>query len=937
MKQIQTKWTKKWLDAKLFDATVDKSKKKFFGNAPYPYVNSYLHLGHFFSYMRLDVLARYKRMRGYSVLYPQSWHCTGSPIVNAAKRVKDREETQISILKMQGFSEDQIKKFEDPVEWVKYFPGQATKDMTDMGFSVDWRRSFITTDLNPHYDKFIRWQFRKLKEGEYVTKGKFPVVWDPVENTPVGDHARLEGEGETPQEYVLVKHKFDDKWLVSATLRPDTMMGITNLYINPDSKLVEAKVDDETWVVSEKTAKELAYQDKEVKIIKNVNGIDYIGKKVEVFGGRQVLVLPADFVSANVGTGIVHSVPSDSSDDLIALWDLQNDKQICKKYGLDINEVKAITPIAVLDVPGYGSIPAEDIIKKYGIKSQKDKNKLKKAKEELYKDGFYKGKFNKLYANGFSKDYSGKSVEKFKDELKDEFIQTEFGDIFYQLTGKVVARSLGECVVKIVEDQWFLAYGDEKWTKTAHECLKDMKLYPEKTRSQFKHVLDWLHNWACTRELGLGTKLPWDEKWLIESLSDSTIYMAFYTIYYKIKKMDPELFDDNFFDYVFLNKDVNVKCDKKLADELRDEFNYWYPMDLRTTAKDLIQNHMSFCIFNHTAIFPKKHWPKAFGLNGHVMVDGLKMSKSKGNFITMRQAFADYGADASRFTALSGGEGIDDANFDRELAKTMITKLQNRLEFAKENYGKGRSDKLNIDKWMDNKIDFLVKETTKYFQDALFRSALQSCYFDMQNALKWYMRRCVNNPNIDTINKFIETQAKILSPIMPFIAEEIWETIGKKGFISITDWPKIKEVKDDRSEDIIRDTREDINSVLKLLKIKSPKKVTLLISHPWKYELYKILQTELQNSRDFKVLMGAVMKKESLKKYSKDISKIIPKVIKTGIDFVSNQSEEFTVINQSKEFFEKEFNTKIEVIKSQDSKENKANHAAPGKVAILVE
>ena len=79
------------------------------------------------------------------------------------------------------------------------------------------------------------------------------------------------------------------------------------------------------------------------------------------------------------------------------------------------------------------------------------------------------------------------------------------------------------------------------------------------------------------------------------------------------------------------------------------------------------------------------------------------------------------------------------------------------------------------------------------------------------------------------------------------------------------------------------------------------------------------------------------MKNDSLKRYAKDITKIIQKVAKTGIDFVSNQDVEFTTINQSKEFFENEFKAKIEVIKAQDSSENKANQAVPGKVAILVE
>lgn len=935
-KKIQEKWVKKWAQEKLFESGPVKNQKKFFGTFPYPYANAYLHLGHFYSSMRLEALSRFKRMQGYNVLYAQAWHCTGSPIVNAAKRIRENEPKQVQIMKLQGFSDEEIKKFSEPEAWVNYFPKEARKDFTKMGYSIDWRREFITTDLNPHYSKFIEWQFRKLKQKKYVLKGKFPVVWDPVENCPVGDHARLDGEGETPQEYVLVKHKYGDKWIVSATLRPDTIMGVTNLYINPESDLCEAKVNSETWIISEKTANELNYQDKTVKILKKIKGSSLIGKKVKEFAGNDVLILPASFVSTNVGTGIVHSVPSDSADDWIALNDIKNNPELCKKFNLDIKEVNAIEPIAVITIPGYNKIPAADIIKKLGIKNQTEKEKLAKAKELLYKDGYYKGKLNELYSKKFSKNFSGKQVIDVKDEIKDELVKSDYGDIYYQLTGKVVARSLGECLVKIVDDQWFLAYGDEEWTKLAHECLDNMNLYPEKARPQFNYVLDWLRNWACTREFGLGTKLPWDKKWLIESLSDSTIYMSYYTIVHKLKKISIDKIDDNFFDYVFLGENVDLKVDKKLAEELRQEFEYWYPMDFRTTGKDLIQNHMSFCIFNHTAIFKKKHWPKAFSLNGHVAINGEKMSKSKGNFITMRQAYDDYGADASRFTALSGGEGMDDANFDTEMAKSMISKIESMLDFAKKYYNNGRKEKLAIDEWMDKKIDSIVKETTEKYDEALLRSALQSCYFDMQNALKWYMRRTVDNPNKETMNKFIETQTLLLAPITPFICEEIWEFLGKKGFVSIAEWPKIKDVEIDNSEDFIKNTLEDINSVLNLVKVK-PKKISLFVSEKWKYALYKIIKSEMKKTRDFKVIMSKVMQDNELKKYSKDIIKIIQKSLKTGIDNISTQDKEYDIIEQSKEFFEKEFNAEVIILKAEQSRENKARQALPGKVAILVE
>jgi leucyl-tRNA synthetase len=97
-----------------------------------------------------------------------------------------------------------------------------------------------------------------------------------------------------------------------------------------------------------------------------------------------------------------------------------------------------------------------------------------------------------------------------------------------------------------------------------------------------------------------------------------------------------------------------------MVDTMRGDFEYWYPFDFRNSAKDLLQNHLAFCVFNHTAIFPKKHWPKSYGLNGRIMVNNEKMSKSKGNFFTARELYTLHGPDIVRLTSANAGEGVDE-------------------------------------------------------------------------------------------------------------------------------------------------------------------------------------------------------------------------------------------------------------------------------------
>ena len=178
---------------------------------------------------------------------------------------------------------------------------------------------------------------------------------------------------------------------------------------------------------------------------------------------------------------------------------------------------------------------------------------------------------------------------------------------------------------------------------------------------------------------------------MIESLSDSTIYMAYYTIAHLLQgdiegtipgtlDIKAEDLNDEVFEYVFKKAAYPSDCvipEEKLQ-KLRYEFEYWYPMDLRCSGKDLIRNHLTMSLFNHAAIWEDKEMmPRGFFTNGYIMVDGEKMSKSKGNFMTTKQTIDSFGCDASRIAFADAGDGLDDANFERQSANQAILKLFN--------------------------------------------------------------------------------------------------------------------------------------------------------------------------------------------------------------------------------------------------------------------
>ena len=937
-KKIEEKWQQKWEADKVFEPEVDAKKPKFFLNFPYPYINAYQHIGHLFTLMKVEAFARYKRLKGFNVLFPQGWHVTGSPIVNAANRVRDREEKQMKIMGDMNIPDELIPKFEKPEFWLEFFAPEFKKDYKSVGMSIDWRREFFTTSLNPHYDKFIQWQFKKLKEKGYVIKGKFPVVWCPKCETAVGDHGRKEGEGETSQEFVLTKFKLEDeRFLITATLRPDTILGITNVYINPTEEYVEISVGRESWIVGKPFVEQFRMQNGGAKVIRNVRGIDFVGKKVNSFGDKKIPVLPATFLDSNYGTGLVHSVPSDSADDLIALQDLQKDEALLEKYGLDKDEIRNIKPIPVFNTPEIGENSAQFFLDKYGVKSQRDGDKLNKIKKELYKLTFTKSTFNEKYAKGFSKDLTGMLVSEGQELIKRELLERDAIALFYQLTGKVVCRCLTECAVKIVDDQWFIDYNNPEWKQKTHKCLDQIKLYPEKVRSQFNYVVDWLHEWACVRENGLGTRLPWDERWLIESLSDSTVYMAYYTIAHLIKEVPVEFLDDSFFDAVFLGKGKPSGVDSKLVEKMKNEFDYWYPVDFRNSGKDLVQNHLTFFIFNHVAIFDEDKWPKGIGVNGWVTVDGQKMSKSLGNMVPVREVVKEFGADAARITILNGGEGMDDPNWDSSFAKGINSKLSGINELITAHYNRGRVEMNNYDVWFESKLNSLIKEISRFMDESMFRSAIQKIYFELQKLIRSYLLK--GHPNKHLISKAIEVQLIMLSPFTPHLCEEYWSRLGK-GLVSFAEWPECDESKISKeaefSEELVSTIISDVNHIKELAKLEKVNKIKIIISPKWKYDFFVKFKSKVEETRD----VGSIIRECKISGYEKEIAKMVPGFLKNPVrvpKVVLSQEKDLEIINQNLDSIKKQFNAEIVIELAEESNEVKKGNAVPGKPAIMME
>ncbi|TVU45305.1 hypothetical protein EJB05_04788, partial [Eragrostis curvula] len=339
----------------------------------------------------------------------------------------------------------------------------AKEDLKAFGLSCDWRRSFITTDMNPFYDAFVQWHMRKLKDGQ--------------------------GEGVLPQEYVLIKIEvippFPPKlkalegrkvYMAAATLRPETMYGQTNCWVLPDGKYGAFEIND-----------------------------------------TDVFIVTA-------------SVPSDSPDDFMALQDLVTKPALRAKFGVKDEWVLPFKVVPIINIPEFGDKSAEKVCFDLKIKSQNDKAKLAKAKTMTYLKGFTDGTM-------IVGEFNGRKVQEVKALIKNKLLKEGTAVLYSEPEKKVMSRSGDVCVVALT-DQWYITYGEAVWKQKAERCLER-------------------------------TRIPWDEQFLVESLS--LIQPSIWPITLSL---------------IICKMEISPKSDipPALLAKMKQEFEYWYPFDIRVSG-----------------------------------------------------------------------------------------------------------------------------------------------------------------------------------------------------------------------------------------------------------------------------------------------------------------------------------------------------------------
>ncbi len=882
-RSVEEKWRDQWAENHIFEPVADNAKKKFFVTVPWPYTNGSLHVGHGRTYTLGDIVARYKRLTGYNVLFPMGFHESGTPILAFSERLRSGDKDTIKLYRnyLSEYEKPEdidriLESFKEPQNIADYFSRVIIKDFMDLGYSIDWSRKFTSADR--FYQEIVKWQFNQLNEKGLIKKGSYPILYSIKDENAVGEDDIKDGDTDkvSIEEFTGVLFRGTEYYLMAASLRPETIFGVTNLWINPWAEYKKIRYKGMDIVMSSSGCKKFSMQHKEVQLIGDVSSSDIIASEFKVpLGNETIRVLEAEFVDPDNGTGIVYSVPGHSIFDYIYY----------KKNGMK-NEIRKVVRV-------NSNVSVESLIEKYGLEHNGEK--LKEPTQELYKEEFYNG----ILIN--SGEYSGMSVVEGREAIKNKMQENHLAFIFYETNRKAVTRSGSEIIVAVLNDQWFIDYSPEWLKEKAHSLVNSMRFYPELYRKLMNDAIDWLKERPCARKRGIGTKLPFDDRWVIESLSDSTIYMLAYTnkkelenIYYHLGRIPYELLD-----YILLGKELRENHDEYTmanARKARDEFTYWYGNDLRITAPPHISNHLAFYIMNHAAIFRGKELPGGLMISGLVISNGAKISKSKGNVISLLEIIKRYSADIYRLFMAAGADISSLLDWNEKDLSSVIKRYSYFTDIL-ENYSSKNDDNNYIYSWFKSSFYRNLKTYIADMESMNIRDSYIAIFYNVMNDLKSVENRG-GNINI-ALNPVLSDWLKALSPIIPFAAEEYWHLhVDPDSFVSTQTIDLEIDDKIDynilNSENYLNRVISDIREILKIIHIDARRATITVYGEKQKKFLENYPDGDLE--KEYRIMIGDYMKN------------------KTRI--AQEKLDEYNIIERNRSYLESILKLEINIVKS---------------------
>ncbi|RDI92510.1 leucyl-tRNA ligase [Thermosipho africanus Ob7] len=750
--QIEKKWQKVWEEEKVFETPQYSEKPKFYDLVMFPYPSGTLHVGHVKNYVIGDIVARYKRMKGYNVLHPFGYDAFGLPAENAA--IKNKIHPEVWTFKNIETIRNQIKK---------------------IGISYDWKREIAT--CTEDYYKWTQWLFVKMYEKGLAYKKKAAVNWCPSCQTVLANEQVVDGKCERCGTEVTLKHleqwyfKITDyaerllndleklegwpenvktmqkNWIGKSTgaeidfkvdgldmnirvftTRPDTIWGVTFMAIAPESPLVETLVTEDRKEELEEFLKKVSLEDrfKRTSLEAEKEGF-FLGRyAINPVTGEKIPIYVANYILYEYGTGAIMAVPAHD----------QRDFDFAKKYNIPIR--------LVIDNP----------------ESPIDVEKMEKAYED---EGIM---VNSGPFNGIS---SKEAIEKIIDYLEEKNIGKR--SVQYKLRDWLISRQRywgAPIPVVYCEKCGTVAVPEEQLPV---KLPKDVEFLP--TGQSPLSLDEQFLNTSCPKCGGPARR----EADTMDTFVDSS--------WYYLRYVNPNLEDKP-----FESKDVN----------------YWLPVDQYIGGVEHAVLHLLYSRFITKVLHDMGYidFDEPFTnlfTQGMIYKDGWKMSKSKGNVVSPDDMIEKYGADTLRTYILFMAPPEKDAEWSDagiEGVHRFLKRLWNNIYSVLEKIKNVSAEKIELknklEKDLRRKLHQSIKKITEDIEGGFKFNTAIAGLMELNNSFSDYLNKTEEKDlNLPLLRELVEKLALILSPFAPHMAEEIWHDLGNDTLIVNEEWPKYDE------------------------------------------------------------------------------------------------------------------------------------------------
>ena len=760
--EIEKKWQTKWAEGDVFKVTEDPDKEKYYVLEMFPYPSGKLHMGHVRNYSIGDVLARFKKMKGFNVLHPMGWDSFGLPAENAA-----------------------IKHGVEPSKWTWENIGEMREQLKELGLSYDWDREVAT--CHPDYYKWMQWIFIQFYKKGLAYKKENPVNWCPSCQTVLANEQVVDGKCERcktlvgkkdlsqwyfkitdyaerlldnleelpgwPNKVKLMQKNWIgksigaevtfeidgfDKGLDVFTTRPDTLYGVTYMVMAPEHPYLKELVAG-----SEYEEPVNAYVDK-VQHMSDIERTSTTNEKTGQFTGRyainpltgkKVPIFISDYVLMDYGTGAIMAVPAHD----------QRDFDFAKKFDLEI--------IPVVD----SDDPEVDV---YDLKA------AFAAEGTMINSEMFNGMNNK------------EAIEKIIDYLEEKKIGKK--SINYKLRDWLISRQRywGTPIPMIHCD-------DCGWVPEKEENLP--VLLPADVQFTGKGESP-----LATSKTFVNTTCPVCGKPARRELDTMDTFLD--SSWYYLRYCDP--------------KNTEAPFSKEKVD-------YWMNVDQYIGGVEHAILHLMYARFFQMALYDlglvSTEEPfKNLLTQGMVIKDGAKMSKSLGNVVSPAEIIDKYGADTARLFILFAAppereldwsdKGVEGSfRFINRVYRMVYDFSQNYSEVPESYEISGDADK-NMAYWLNYAIKKVSDDIGERFN---FNTAI-STIMELVNEMYRYKEGTVN-PGL--FGAAIKDLIIMLAPFVPHVTEEMWEHLGYEGSVHDQNWPEYDE------KALVKDTVEIVVQV----------------------------------------------------------------------------------------------------------------------------